>query len=156
MKMADYYRHRLDLFTNGEVEFTSKDDLLDFLSIYVQASYARYLSNIYFCATNMSEQHDAYNRKESEPSLVAMYTRNFLITQLPDTTTLGYKFMRKFKPAPVYLFDTHRNTQLYDEILKRLGRTDDVTVEEAFLSLRTTTQNDDEFEIEGDSILRIR
>lgn len=156
MKMADYYRHRLDLFTSGEVRFASKDELLDFLSIYIKASYATYLSNVYFYATTIAEQNGALGRKESEPSLVAMYVKNFLITQLPDTSAFSYKLMRKFKPVPVYAFDTHTNTQLYTEILKRLGRTGDVTVEEAFPAARPTTYGNDEFEIEGDSILRFR
>ena len=73
MKVADYYRHRLDLFTSGEVHFSSKDELLDFLSLYLKASYASYLSNVYFYAVNIAEQNDASQRKESEPSLVALY-----------------------------------------------------------------------------------
>lgn len=152
MKMADYYRHRLDLFTNGEVRFASKDEMLDFLSIYIKELYASYLSNKYFYATTLAEEYDICNRKGSEPALVSLYVRGFLSTQLPDTSTLTYKLMRKFKSAPVYVFDTHSNTQLYDDILKRLGRTGDVTVDEAFSSSSVSAG----FEIEGDSVLRIR
>ena len=155
MKVADYYRHRLDLFTSGEVHFSSKDELLDFLSLYLKASYASYLSNVYFYAVNIAEQNDASQRKESEPSLVALYVKDFLLTQLPDTSTLTYKIMRRFKPVPVYKIDTHTNTQLFEEVLKRLGRTGDATVAEAFPSQRLISGANDEFEIEGDLILRM-
>lgn len=156
MKMADYYRYRLEIFTSGEVQFVSKDEMLDFLSLYIKASYMSYLGDLYFYAATTEEQNDAYKRKESEPSLVAMYVKNFLLTQLPDTSALSYKFMRKFKPAPVYMIDTHTNTQLYDEVLKRLSRTGDTTVERAFPSQKLSPKTYEEFEIEGDSILRVR
>ncbi len=155
MKMADYYRHRLDLFTSGEARFASKEELVDFLSIYISASYTKYLSDLYFYVTTLAGQNDALVREQSEPQLVSLYVKSFLAAQLPDTSTFTYKFMRMFKPVPVYAFDVRTNTQLYDEILKRLGRTGDVTVVEAFPSQRVATHVNDEFEIEGDSILRI-
>ena len=86
---------------------------------------------------------------------MALYVKDFLLTQLPDTSTLTYKIMRRFKPVPVYKIDTHTNTQLFEEVLKRLGRTGDVTVAEAFPSQRLISGANDEFEIEGDLILRM-
>lgn len=155
MKTPDYYRHRLDLFVSGEVRFTSGEEAVEFIATYIKEAYLKYLSGQWLAAATLQEEEDWRDRMDSETRLVSQYVQDFLYQNLPDTTCWCYKLAQKFRPAPIYRIDTHSNSQLYENVLKRLGRTNDVTVEDAFPSLRLAARLCDGFEIEGNSIVRI-
>lgn len=155
MKTADYYRHRLDLFVNREVRFASGAETVAFMSMFIRESYAKFLYSKWMVAMTVAEQNDYHDRLASETDLVHNYVGYFLQEHLPDSADFRYKLARKFKPAPVHKIDIHQNSQLYDYVLRRLGRTNDVTVAEGFPSLMLNATTYAGIEIEGDLVVRL-
>ncbi|MGN1330395.1 MAG: hypothetical protein ACI4VN_03545 [Clostridia bacterium] len=132
MNSVDYYRYRNTLIRNGEVTFSSSKDTIEFMSIFLMGYYDHFLEVRYNASTDPAEKNDYNIRRGSESMLVKSYVQFFLKENLPDSTNWWYNLVKSFRPEPILTIDTSHNRELYDYVLKRLGRTGDVAVSNVF------------------------
>lgn len=138
MKTSDYCRYRAELLRTGKLKFSTTRETAEFLSIWIMGDYRAYLERKLRMATDTVTRNDYVVRLSCEPGLVQNYVMYFLDEQLMASDQFGYKFLRKFFKSTL-LIDTNTHSELYEYVLKKLNRTSDVSISDAFSNNRVFT-----------------